>query len=88
MQFVKAMSIVGSIHGYYLGQLSFLFMLKEEARCLKEEKEHYQKFLAKDNLPQVYIPTNEISHILGLKVKWQNVVKDIAYFNLDLRIRH
>jgi len=25
-------------------------MFKEEARCLKEEKEYYQKFLAKDNL--------------------------------------
>jgi hypothetical protein len=67
VQFVKAMSILGSIHGYNLGQLSFLFMLKEEARCLKEGKEYYQKFLAKDNLPQVYIPTNEIGRIIGLK---------------------
>jgi hypothetical protein len=28
------------------GTIKLLFMLKEEARCLKEEKEYYQKFLA------------------------------------------
>jgi hypothetical protein len=63
-------------------------MLKEEARCLKEEKEYYQKLLAEDNLPRVYIPTNKIGHIIGLKAKWRNVVKDIAYLNLKLRIRY
>jgi hypothetical protein len=36
----------------------------------------------------ICIPTNEAGNITGLKTKWWNVVKDIAYCILDLRIRH
>jgi hypothetical protein len=47
-----------------------------------------QKWMAKNRDIRVHIPTDAPGNIIGLKAKWQNVVKDIAYRILDLRIRH
>ncbi len=44
--------------------------------------------LVKNRDIRVRIPTNAACNIIGLKAKWKNVVKEIAYRILDLRIRH
>jgi hypothetical protein len=64
-------------------------MRKKENRCLHEQyHKEVKEFLAKNWDIRVRILIDATSNIIGLKVKWQNVVKDIAYQILDLRIRH
>ncbi len=62
---------------------------KRENRRLHEQyHKEVKESLAENRDIRVHIPTDAAGNIIGLKAKWQNVVKDIAYRILDLRIRH
>jgi hypothetical protein len=62
---------------------------KRENRRLHEQyHKEVKESLAENGDIHVHILTDATSNIIGLKVKWQNVVKDIAYWILNLRIRH
>jgi hypothetical protein len=60
---------------------------KRENKCLHEQyHKEVKESLAENRDIRVYIPTDATSNIIGLKAKWQNVVKDIPYQILDLKI--
>jgi hypothetical protein len=59
---------------------------KQESRRLHGPQ--VKESLAENRDLRICIRTDEAGNITGLKAKWQNVVKDIAYRILDLIIRH
>jgi hypothetical protein len=61
---------------------------KESRRLQKHYHKEVKESLAENRELQIHIPTDETCNIIGLKAKWQNIVKDITYWILDLRIRH
>ncbi len=61
---------------------------RENIRLHEQYHKEVKESLAENRDIRVHIPTNAVGNIIGLKAKWKNVVKDIAYRILDLRIRH
>jgi hypothetical protein len=70
-----------------LSKKKFEVIRKRKNKCLHEQyRKEVKESLAKNWDIRVRIPTDAACNIIGLKVKWQNVVKDIAYWTLDLRL--
>jgi hypothetical protein len=61
---------------------------RENRRFHEQYHKEVKESLAENRDIRVHIPTDAAGNIIGLKVKRQNVVKDIAYRILDLKIRH
>jgi hypothetical protein len=61
---------------------------KENRRLHEQYHKEVKESLVENWDIRVHIPTDATGNIIGLKAKWQNVLKDIAYRILDLRIRH
>jgi hypothetical protein len=61
---------------------------RENRRLHEQYHKEVKESLAENRDIHIHIPTDAASNIIGLKVKWQNVVKDIMYRILDFKIRH
>jgi len=60
---------------------------KRENKCLHEQyHKEVKESSAKNQDICIRTPIDAVGNIIGLKTKWQNVVKDIVYRILDLRI--
>ncbi len=61
---------------------------RENIRLHEQYHKEVKESLVENRDIHVHIPIDATCNIIGLKAKWQNVVKDIVYRIVDLKIQH